>query len=251
MITIENLSKRFGAVQALDGISLEVPAGRIVGFLGPNGAGKSTCLRILTGLVHADSGTATVDGRTWTELPNPGRVVGVLLGTDSFHPGRTGRESLRLAATTMGLPTARIDEVLDEVGLSPAESRRRVGGYSLGMRQRLGMAQALLGEPAALVLDEPTNGLDPQGQRWLAELVRHRAERGCAVLLSSHQLHDVARLAHQVVMIGGGRVLADAATSEIADLEERYFTLTEGRDRGPDARTRTPETTQPTTGALR
>ncbi|MGO4957836.1 ABC transporter ATP-binding protein [Luteococcus sp. Sow4_B9] len=232
MIEIENLTKRFGAVQALQGVSVGVSAGRIVGFLGPNGAGKSTCLRILTGLVRADAGSATIDGRPYGELEVPGRSVGVLLGTESFHPGRTGRECLRLAALTQGLPAARVDEVLDEVGLGRAEASRRVGEYSLGMRQRLGVAQALLGDPSALVLDEPTNGLDPQGQRWLSQLLHERAERGCAVLLSSHQLHDVARLAHRVVMIGGGRVLQDVAVAEVADLEELYFGLTEGIDRG-------------------
>jgi len=236
MINISQLSKSYGAVQALDDVSFHVPAGSVVGFLGPNGAGKSTCLRILTGLAHAGAGTATVDGRPWSELTNPGRCVGVMLNSESFHPGRTGRETLRMAAIVQGLPTSRVDEVIAEAGLTPAEAKRRVGGYSLGMRQRLGVAQALLGDPAALVLDEPTNGLDPQGQRWLADLLRERAARGCAVLLSSHQLHDVARLAHRVVMIGGGRMLADEEVGAIADLEEQYFALTTGADRADTSR---------------
>lgn len=231
MIEIANLSKSFGATRALDDISFDVPAGQVVGFLGPNGAGKSTCLRILTGLVRADAGTATIAGQAYAELPNPARVIGSMLDAESFHGGRSGRESLRLAAITLGLPLSRVDEVLAEVGLSPREARRRVGTYSMGMRQRLGIAEALLANPAALVLDEPTNGLDPQGQRWLTELLRSRAEDGCAVLFSSHQLHDVARIAHSVVMIGNGRVLARQQTGDIDDLEQRYFELTAGSDR--------------------
>lgn len=231
MIHIEELTKSFGTTTALSGVSFDVPAGQVVGFLGPNGAGKSTCLRILTGLVHADSGTATIADHRYAELPNPGRVVGTMLDAESFHPGRTGRESLRLAALTLGLATSRVDAVLAEVGLSPRVAGRRVGGYSMGMRQRLGIAQALLANPSALVLDEPTNGLDPQGQHWLTDLLRQRAEQGCAVLFSSHQLHDVARIAHQVVMIGHGRLLASEPIDDVDDLEQRYFTLTADADR--------------------
>jgi ABC-2 type transport system ATP-binding protein len=233
MINISHLTKRFGATLALDDVSFDVAPGTIVGFLEPNGAGKSTCLRVLTGLVRPDSGGATVGGVRYADLPNPAFAVGALLTVDCLHPGRTGRETLRLACLTMGLPFRRADEVLDEVGLTAAEGRRGVRGYSLGMRQRLGLAAALLGDPGALVLDEPANGLDPQGQRWLSELLRDRAARGCAVLLSSHQLHEVSRLADRVVMIGRGRVLADqplTGTSD-ADLEERYFALTSGADR--------------------
>ena len=233
MIDIAHLTKRFGDVLALDDVSFGVTPGTIVGFLGPNGAGKSTCLKTLVGLVRADAGAATIGGRTYADHPTPALVAGSLLGTEAFHPGRTGRETLRLAATALGLPAPRVDAVLSEVGLTPAEGRRRVRAYSLGMRQRLGIALALLGDPASLVLDEPANGLDPQGQRWLAGLLRARAERGCAVLLSSHQLHEVARLADRVVMVGGGRVLADEAVASAspADLEEQYFTLTAGADR--------------------
>ncbi|WP_394276651.1 ABC transporter ATP-binding protein [Luteococcus sp.] len=247
MIEIENLTKRFGAVQALQGVSFDVPAGHIVGFLGPNGAGKSTCLRILAGLVHADAGTATVAGHPYRDLPHAGATLGVLLGTESFHPGRTGLETLRLSALAQGLSGDRVAQVLDEVGLTTAEARRRVGQYSLGMRQRLGIARALLADPSALVLDEPTNGLDPQGQRWLAELLRSRAQRGCAVLLSSHQLHDVSRLAQTVVMIGDGQVLATSAVADVPDLEEQYFRLTSGADRAPN----NPQQPTPTTGAVR
>ena len=224
MLELTHVTKRFGSVLALDDVTFTVPSGQIVGFLGPNGAGKSTCLRILTGLV-------TPGGVRYADLPNPAATVGSLLSAEGFHPGRSGLETLRMAALTLGLPRRRVGEVLAEVGLSDAEARRRVGAYSLGMRQRLGVAQALLGDPQALILDEPANGLDPQGQRWLSDLLRSRAARGCAVLLSSHQLHEVSRLAHRVVMIGGGRLLADHTTGDGTDLEEQYFTLTSGTDR--------------------
>ncbi len=231
MLELTHVTKRFGSVLALDDVTFAVPAGQIVGFLGPNGAGKSTCLGILTGLVTPDEGAATVGGVCYVDLPNPAATVGSLLSTEGFHPSRSGLETLRMAALTLGLPRQRVGEVLAEVGLSTAEARRRVGSYSLGMRQRLGVAQALLGDPQALILDEPANGLDPQGQRWLSTLLRERAARGCAVLLSSHQLHEVSRLAHRVVMIGGGRLLADHTTGDSADLEEQYFALTSGTDR--------------------
>ena len=231
MLELTHVTKRFGSVLALDDVTFTVPSGQIVGFLGPNGAGKSTCLRILTGLVTPDEGAATVGGVCYVDLPNPAATVGSLLSAEGFHPSRSGLETLRMAALTLGLPRQRVGEVLAEVGLSTAEARRRVGAYSLGMRQRLGVAQALLGDPQALILDEPANGLDPQGQRWLSNLLRERAARGCAVLLSSHQLHEVSRLAHRVVMIGGGRLLADHTTGDGTDLEEQYFTLTSGTDR--------------------
>ena len=231
MLELTHVTKRFGSVLALDDVTFTVPSGQIVGFLGPNGAGKSTCLRILTGLVPPDEGGATVSGVRYADLPNPAATVGSLLSAEGFHPGRSGLETLRMAALTLGLPRRRVGEVLAEVGLSDAEARRRVGAYSLGMRQRLGVAQALLGDPQALILDEPANGLDPQGQRWLSDLLRSRAARGCAVLLSSHQLHEVSRLARRVVMIGGGRLLADHTTGDGTDLEEQYFALTSGTDR--------------------
>ena len=231
MLELTHVTKRFGSVLALDDVTFTVPSGQIVGFLGPNGAGKSTCLGILTGLVTPDEGAATVGGVCYVDPPNPAATVGSLLSAEGFHPGRSGLETLRMAALTLGLPRRRVGEVLAEVGLSDAEARRRVGAYSLGMRQRLGVAQALLGDPQALILDEPANGLDPQGQRWLSTLLRERAARGCAVLLSSHQLHEVSRLAHRVVMIGGGRLLADNTTGDGTDLEEQYFALTSGTDR--------------------
>ncbi|MEV6964465.1 ATP-binding cassette domain-containing protein [Hamadaea sp. NPDC051192] len=242
MITLTDLSKRYRDTAALDGVSFEVHAGTIVGLLGPNGAGKSTALRILLGLARADTGQATIAGRPYADWPNPTLVAGSLLDADCFHPGRTARESLRLAARTIGLPPGRVDEVLDEVGLPGTAAGKAVRAFSLGMRQRLGLASALLGRPSALILDEPSNGLDPQGQRWLAGLLRSRADQGCAVLLSSHQLADVERLADRLVIIGAGKVLADdtpdrlrAQHGSIADV---YFTLTGGNDRPADAESR-------------
>lgn len=235
MISYTDLTKRYGETLALDGVSFTVNPGTITGFLGPNGAGKSTAMRILLGLSRASSGSALIAGQPYTGLPNPGRVVGALLSADCVHPGRSGRESLRLAALTMGLPRRRVDEVAEEVGLSRRELGRRVRAYSLGMRQRLGLAQALLGDPQVLVLDEPTNGLDPQGQRWLGEVLRARAERGCAVLLSSHQLPEVERIADRLVIIGAGRILAEdsvaALHAEHGDINRLYFDLTVGVDR--------------------
>ena len=204
MLELTHVTKRFGSVLALDDVTFTVPSGQIVGFLGPNGAGKSTCLGILTGLVTPDEGGATVGGVRYADLPNPAATVGSLLSAEGFHPGRSRPGDPADGGAHPGVPRRRVGEVLAEVGLSDAEARRRVGAYSLGMRQRLGVAQALLGDPQALILDEPANGLDPQGQRWLSGLLRSRAARGCAVLLSSHQLHEVSRLAHRVVMIGGG-----------------------------------------------
>jgi len=233
MISFSSVTKRFGPVVALQDVSFQVTPGTIVGLLGPNGAGKSTCLRVLLGLAAADTGHATIDGRPYRGLANPAAGVGSVLSTEAFHRGRTGRGTLRLAALTLGLPAGRVDEVLGHVGLTAAEAKRRVGDYSLGMRQRLGLAQALLGDPQVLVLDESAAGLDPQGQRWLAELLRARAERGGSILLSSHDLHEVSRLADRVVMLGGGRVVADETITgnDPAYLEEQYFALTAGTDR--------------------
>ncbi|MFT3877292.1 MAG: ATP-binding cassette domain-containing protein [Propioniciclava sp.] len=229
MIEFKHLTVSYPGVAALTDVSFQVAPGTVTGFLGPNGAGKSTALRVLLGLGHADSGTALVAGRRYADLPNPGRVAGGLLDADAFHPGRSGRESLRLACWTMGLPATRADEVLEEVGLTRAAGRR-VGTYSLGMRQRLGIAQALLGDPVALVLDEPANGLDPQGQRWLAGLLRGRAARGCAVLLSSHALAEIERIADRVVVIASGTVRADETLDALRGrhdrLEDLYFDLT-------------------------
>ncbi|WP_213456285.1 ABC transporter ATP-binding protein [Rhizomonospora bruguierae] len=234
MIVFDGLTKRYGTATALDRVSFTAPAGTITGLLGPNGAGKSTTLRILLGLARADSGRASIADRRYPELANPALLAGSLLDADCFHPGRTAKESLRLACLTIGLPLARVTEVLDEVGLSAKESRRRVRTFSLGMRQRLGLALALLGRPAALILDEPANGLDPHAQRWLADLLRAEAARGCAVLLSSHQLAEVEQLADRLVLIDGGRVLADDTPdrlrAEYGSVARFYFARTAGRD---------------------
>ena len=236
MLELTHVTKRFGSVLALDDVTFTVPSGQIVGFLGPNGAGKSTCLRILTGLVTPDEGGATVGGVRYADLPNPAATVGSLLSTEGFHPGRSGLETLRMAALTLGLPRRRVGEVLAEVGLSDAEARRRVGAYSLGMRQRLGVAQALLGDPQALILDEPANGLDPQGIHWMRTVLRRFADAGGAVLLSSHLLHEVQQVADRIVRIGHGRILTEGSiddlTADGTDLETTFLNLTTTTARG-------------------
>ena len=206
-IEIQEVSKRFGSVQAVADLSFTVEAGRVTGFLGPNGAGKSTTLRVLLGLVRANAGTAGFDGRRYEELTHPSAHVGAVLEQGSFHPGRTGRNHLRVLAAAGRHPPKRVSEVLDQVGLTAA-ANRRVKGYSMGMRQRLAIAAALLGEPDVLILDEPTNGLDPPGIRWMRDLLRSEAGRGRAVLVSSHLLSEVAQSVDDVVVIAGGRLRA-------------------------------------------
>jgi ABC-2 type transport system ATP-binding protein len=201
----------------------------VTGFLGPNGAGKSTTLRVLVGLTAATHGTASVLGRRYADLPNPGREVGVLLDASAQHAGRTGREILTVAQRTMGLPAGRVDEMLHRVGLTDAEAGRRVRNYSLGMRQRLGIAAALIGDPQVLVLDEPANGLDPAGIRWMRDLLRGYADRGGTVLLSSHLLHEIEVIADDLVVIGHGRIVAQGTK---ADLLAGAGTLVKTRDRG-------------------
>lgn len=215
MIAVEELTKTYGTFRAVDDVSFVVRPGEVTGFLGPNGAGKSTTLRILAGLTRPDRGTATIGGRHLSEIPNPGRHVGILLDASAQHVGRTGREVLTLAARTIGLPDARVDEMLALVGLDATEARRRIRDYSLGMRQRLGIAQALLGDPAVLILDEPANGLDPAGIRWMRGLLRWYAERGGTVLLSSHLLHEVEQIADRIVVIGRGRIVASGTKAEL------------------------------------
>lgn len=215
MIRIEHLTKRYGGFTAVDDISFTARPGRVTGFLGPNGAGKSTALRMLTGLTPASSGEALVLGRRYAELPNPSRHVGVMLDAAAQHPGRTGREVLQLAATITGAGRARVDEMLELVGLEPSEARRRVKNYSLGMRQRLGLAGALMGSPQVLVLDEPANGLDPAGIRWMRGLLRDFADQGGTVLLSSHLLHEVEQVADDLVMIGHGRIVAQGRMTDL------------------------------------
>jgi ABC-2 type transport system ATP-binding protein len=208
MITVTGLTKRYGGRAVVDGVSFALEPGTVTGFLGPNGAGKTTTMRMITGLVPASAGTATVDGRPYAGLPNPAAVLGTLLDASAVHPGRTGRTHLRILADTVGVPAARVDEVLELVDLGPA-GRRRVGAYSLGMRQRLGIAGALLADPPVLMFDEPANGLDPEGIRWMRQLLRGHASRGGTVLLSSHLLGEVEHTVDRLVVIGNGRIVAD------------------------------------------
>ena len=217
MITVDRVTKRYGAFRAVDDVSFVAQPGRVTGFLGPNGAGKSTTLRVVTGLTRADSGRATIAGRTYRELPNPGREVGVLLDASAQHGGRTAREVLRIAAITMGLPESRVDQMLAMVGLDAREAKRRVRHYSLGMRQRLGIAHAMLGDPSVLVLDEPANGLDPAGIHWMRQMLRRFADTGGTVLLSSHLLHEVEQLADDIVLIGQGRIVASGVKQELLE----------------------------------
>src|SRR3954471_1786806 len=229
-IEIQGLSKRFGEVAAVDDLSFTAREGAVTGFLGPNGAGKSTTLRMLLGLVRPSEGTATIGGKRYVELAEPFRRVGAVLEADAFHPGRRARDHLRVLAVAAGLPLARVDAVLREVDLAEA-GHRRVKGFSLGMRQRLGLASALLGDPTVLILDEPANGLDPDGVRWLRQFVRSFADRGGTVLLSSHVLAEVAQTVDDVVIIADGRLVAQ---SSLADLANRSR---------PGVRVRTPQVT--------
>jgi ABC-2 type transport system ATP-binding protein len=215
MITIERLTKKYGTTLAVDDVSFTAEAGRVTGFLGPNGAGKSTTLRIMVGLTRPDTGSATISGRHYVDLPNPGLEVGVLLDASAQHAGRTGREILTLAQQFMGLPRARVEEMLETVSLTPTEASRRVGDYSLGMRQRLGIATALIGDPEVLILDEPANGLDPAGIRWMRDLLRGYADRGGTVLLSSHLLHEIEVIADDIVMIGLGRIVSMGTKTDL------------------------------------
>jgi ABC-2 type transport system ATP-binding protein len=229
-ITVQGLSKRFGDVLAVDHLDFEVDQGTVVGFLGPNGAGKTTTLRMLLGLVTPTAGTATIGGRPYRRLPDPVRQVGAVLEASGFHPGRSARDHLRVIVTAAGLDPRRIDQVLEQTGLAGA-ARRRVGGYSLGMRQRLGLAAALLGDPEVLLLDEPANGLDPEGVHWLRGLVRGLADEGRTVLVSSHLLAEVAQTVDQVVIIDQGRLVAQSTLAA----------LTAGADRTVRVRTPQPE----------
>jgi ABC-2 type transport system ATP-binding protein len=213
-IEIKGLSKRFGAVQAVSDIDLTVATGRVTGFLGPNGAGKSTTLRMLLGLIHPDRGTATFAGRRYRELAHASAHVGAVLEHASFHPGRSGRDHLRVLAAAGGHPPDRVDDVLDQVGLTD-RADRRVKGYSMGMRQRLAIAAALLGDPEVLILDEPTNGLDPPGIRWVRDLIQAQARRGRAVLISSHLLFEVAQSVDDVVVIAEGTLRADGPLDQV------------------------------------
>jgi ABC-2 type transport system ATP-binding protein len=217
VIEVEGLTKRFGSTLAVDDLSFSVEPGRITGFLGPNGAGKSTTMRAILGLVKPTSGRTAVLGMQYRDLSEPVRRVGVLLETFDAHPGRSGRNHLRVLALAGGIPRSRVDEVLGLVDLRDA-SRRRVKGYSLGMRQRLGLAAALLGDPEVLVLDEPANGLDPQGIRWLRDFLRSLAAEGRTILISSHVLSEVAQTVDEVVIIHRGKLIRHAAMADVESM---------------------------------
>jgi ABC-2 type transport system ATP-binding protein len=208
MIVVEELTKRYGAYTAVDHVSFTVEPGTVTGFLGPNGAGKSTTMRMMVGLTPPTAGSSTILGVPYSKLNNPGRTVGVLLDASAQHAGRTGYEVLKLGAMVMGLPESRVQGMISLVGLNEAEAKRRVGNYSLGMRQRLGIAHALLGDPEVLILDEPANGLDPAGIRWMRGLLTNFAHRGGTVLLSSHLIHEIEVIADELVVIGSGKIVA-------------------------------------------
>jgi ABC-2 type transport system ATP-binding protein len=233
VIEVRGLTKRFGQVLAVDQLSFAVERGTVTGFLGSNGAGKTSTLRMLLGLVRPDAGTATINGRAYRDLPEPLHQVGAVLEASSFHPGRTARNHLRVQALAGQADPSRIDDVLDLVELTGAADRR-IGGFSLGMRQRLGLATALLTDPDLLILDEPANGLDPEGIRWLRDLLRGLAAEGSTVLVSSHLLAEVAQTVDAVVILDRGRLVAQSSLAELTaagtvPLEEAFLTLTSSR----------------------
>jgi ABC-2 type transport system ATP-binding protein len=213
-IVVDGLTKQFRRVRAVDDLSFTVEPGRVTGFLGPNGAGKTTTLRMLLNLVRPTAGTATVGGHRYADLPQPIRTVGAILEASSAHKGRTGRNHLRMICSAAGLPLGRADEVLELVGLTPA-AKRKFKGYSLGMRQRLGIAAALLGDPEVLVLDEPANGLDPEGIRWMRDLLRSLAERGRTIFVSSHLLSEMELLADDVIIIAAGKLITQGTVQSV------------------------------------
>jgi ABC-2 type transport system ATP-binding protein len=228
-ISVRGLSKHFGPVQAVQELTFDVPAGQVTGYLGPNGAGKTTTLRMMLGLIRPTAGEALFAGRPYARLDRPRQVVGAVLETGGFHPGRRGIDHLRIIAHAAGLPRTRADDVLAEVGLD-GDGHRRVGGYSLGMRQRLGLATALLGDPQVLVLDEPANGLDPAGMAWLRGLLRARAAAGRTVIVSSHVLSEMAQTADHIVIVARGRLTFAGPMAELrsraGSLEAAFLDLT-------------------------
>ena len=241
MIEARNLTRRYGSTVAVDALSFDVRPGSVTGFLGPNGSGKSTTMRLILGLDRPDAGQARIGGRRYRELRWPLREVGAMLEAKAFHPGRSARSHLAALAAGNAIPRARVDEVLDMVGLAGAAGRR-AGKFSLGMGQRLGVAAALLGDPAVLLLDEPVNGLDPEGVRWIRDLLKSLAAEGRTVFVSSHLISEMALTAERLVVIGRGRLLADTTVAELsagsASLEDAFFGLTGGavEYRGGDAR---------------
>jgi ABC-2 type transport system ATP-binding protein len=216
MLTVESMSKRFGAKLAVDDLSFDVPDGMVTGFLGPNGSGKSTTMRCMLGLDRADAGQALFDGVRYVDLPSPLHQVGALLDAGYVHPGRSGRNHLRWIAATNRFSDARVDEVLELVGLTSVATQR-VKTYSLGMRQRLGLAGVLLGDPGTVILDEPANGLDPEGIRWIRDVLRHLAGQGKRVLVSSHLLSEMALMADQLVVIGRGKLIESGPVQQFVD----------------------------------
>jgi ABC-2 type transport system ATP-binding protein len=234
VIEVRGLTKRFGQVLAVDRLSFTVEAGEVTGFLGPNGAGKTTTLRMLLGLVRPGAGTATINGQAYADLAEPLHQVGAVLEASSFHPGRTARNHLRVQAMAAAVDPSRIDDVLGLTGLTEAADRR-VGGFSLGMRQRLGLATALLPDPELLILDEPTNGLDPEGVRWLRDLLRGMAAEGATVLVSSHILAEVAHTVDSVVILDRGRLVTQSSLADLTigghDLEDAFLKLTKEASR--------------------
>jgi ABC-2 type transport system ATP-binding protein len=231
VVRVDSLTKRFGEVTAVEDVTFSLERGTVTGFLGPNGAGKTTTLRLILGLAEPSSGQALIFGRRYRELTDPARTVGAVLESNDFHPGRSGRDHLRVLALAAEIPQARVDEVLELVELAGAAGRR-VKTYSLGMRQRLGLAAALLGDPDLLILDEPANGLDPSGVYWLRTFLRGFAERGGTVFISSHVLAEIAQTVDRVVIIDRGRLAAVAPLDELAvrgeSLEDAYLDLTVG-----------------------
>jgi ABC-2 type transport system ATP-binding protein len=236
MIEARGLVKRYGPTTAVDNLSFDVRPGTVTGFLGPNGAGKSTTMRMMLGLDRPDAGTVRINGKNYHDVRSPLREVGALLEAKAFHPGRTARSHLAALAASNDIPRRRVDEVLEITGMAQLETRgragRRAGKFSLGMAQRLGIAAALLGDPAVLLLDEPVNGLDPEGIRWIRNLLKNLAARGRTVLVSSHLISEVAQTADQLIVIGQGRLLAQTTVAELSarsnSLEEAFFSLTEG-----------------------
>jgi ABC-2 type transport system ATP-binding protein len=229
-IVVSGLTKHYREVRAVDNLSFLVEPGRVTGFLGPNGAGKTTTLRILLNLVTPTAGTATIGGRRYADLPQPLREVGAVLEASSAHKGRTGRNHLRVICAAAGFPDRRADEVLELVGLTPAAGRK-FKGYSMGMRQRLGIAAAMLGDPRVLILDEPTNGLDPEGIRWMRDLLKRLAGEGRTILVSSHLLSEMELLADNLIIIAVGKLVIEGTVSEVL----------EGKARAARVRVRTPD----------
>jgi ABC-2 type transport system ATP-binding protein len=224
-ITVDGLTKDFGSTRAVDDLSFEIHPGRVVGLLGPNGSGKTTTLRMLLGLVAPTSGQALIGGRIYGDIADPGRQVGAVLEARAFHPGRSARGHLRVIATEASLFHKRVDDVLELVGLAE-KAGNRAGSFSLGMGQRLSLAAALLGDPGVLILDEPTNGLDPAGIRWLRGLLRDLAAEGRTIVVSSHALGEVQQTADEVLILDAGRLLSHRPMSEIDSLEDAFLTLT-------------------------